>query len=71
VQRYRLVVYDLAVSEEKTTLVEGGPLAMCEDHGMRAANYGVFRLCEGGSREWHRPTRIVIEPVKDEEVVEG
>jgi hypothetical protein len=75
--RYRLVVvrevFDTATDWhlESQTLVEGGPLAMCEEQGMRAANYGVFRLCEDGTREWYRPTRIVIEPVKDEEVVGG
>lgn len=48
------------------TLVEGGPLAMCEEQGMRAANYGVFHLWEDGIREWYRPTRVLIEPVKED-----
>jgi hypothetical protein len=71
-QYYRLVV-EIPVGERITigrmsnavTLVERGPLGLCEERGMAAANYGVFHLREDGTREWYRPTRIVIEPIKE------
>lgn len=64
-QHYRLVAeLTRGTIREAVTLVEGGPLAMCEDQGMRAANYGVFHLAEGGIREWYRPTRVMIEPME-------
>ena len=65
-QRYHLFVeLTMGTARESLTLVEGGPLAMCEEHGMRAANYGVFHLREDWTREWHRPTRVVIERVEE------
>jgi hypothetical protein len=62
---YRLIVeMTMGPVREAMTLVERGPLGLCEQRGMEAANYGVFHLREDGTREWYRPTRIVIEPIK-------
>jgi hypothetical protein len=62
----------IAPVREAVTLVERGPLGLCEQRGMEAANYGAFQLCADGTREWYRPMRVLIEPVKkDDERSEG
>jgi hypothetical protein len=77
-QYYRLIV-EIPVGERITigrmskavTLVERGPLGLCEQRGMEAANYGVFHLREDGIREWFRPTWIVIVPISERSEADG
>ena len=69
---FRLIVeLTMEAVREAVTLVERGPLGLCEQRGMEAANYGIFHLSEDGTREWFRPTRIVIEPISERSEGDG